>query len=120
MTQMAAGQGRRALIVVDVQNDSCERRSLAAYSGFEGATTKGESLAAWLRAHDISDVDVCGIATDHCVHATALDPARQGFATRVLLDLTAAVTRDRVADVTRQFADAGVAVLGDLPTLSTS
>ena len=44
----------------------------AAYSGFEGhAGSIG--LAAWLRMHDVTDVDVVGIATDHCVRATALD-----------------------------------------------
>ena len=32
-----------------------------------------------------------GIATDHCVRATALDAATEGFETRVLLDLTAGV-----------------------------
>ena len=36
-----------------------------------------------------TEVDVVGIATDHCVRATALDAAREGFATTVLLDLTA-------------------------------
>ena len=39
----------------------------------------------------VDAVDVVGIATDHCVRATALDAARAGFATRVLLDLTAGV-----------------------------
>ena len=40
----------------------------AAYSGFEGRTTRGAGLADWLREHEVIDeVDVCGIATDHCV-----------------------------------------------------
>jgi nicotinamidase/pyrazinamidase len=63
----------------------------AAYSGFEGKTNDGVALAPWLRAHSISDVDVCGIATDYCVRATALDARREGFRTRVLLDLVAGV-----------------------------
>ena len=41
-------------------------------------------------------MDVCGIATDYCVRATALDAADQGFATTVLLDLTAAVAPERL------------------------
>src|SRR5439155_9822425 len=44
----------------------------AAYSGFEGATSDGSSLADWLRGHGVDTVDVVGIATDHCVRATAL------------------------------------------------
>ncbi|GMA85891.1 hypothetical protein GCM10025868_11410 [Angustibacter aerolatus] len=39
-------------------------------------------------------VDVVGIATDHCVRATALDAVAAGFTTRVLLDLTAGVARE--------------------------
>lgn len=62
----------------------------AAYSGFEG-TAGSINLAAWLRMHDVDSVDVVGIATDHCVKATALDAAREGFQTTVLLGLTAGV-----------------------------
>ncbi|MEU4739384.1 isochorismatase family protein [Actinosynnema sp. NPDC023658] len=63
----------------------------AAYSGFEGASGGGEQLVEWLRARGVEQVDVVGIATDHCVRATALDAASAGFATTVLLDLTAGV-----------------------------
>jgi nicotinamidase/pyrazinamidase len=56
----------------------------AAYSGFEGASASGTGLADWLRQHDVDAIDVCGIATDHCVRATALDGAREGFTVRVL------------------------------------
>ena len=63
----------------------------AAYSGFEGTDEAGTPLADWLRAHDVDEVDVVGIATDYCVHATAADAALAGFATRVLLGLTAGV-----------------------------
>ena len=69
----------------------------AAYSGFEGADETGTPLAGWLRAHDVDEVDVVGIATDYCVHATAADAARAGFATRVLLGLTAGVAPDSTA-----------------------
>jgi len=63
----------------------------AAYSGFEGTDEAGTPLADWLRARDVDEVDVVGIATDYCVHATAADAALAGFATRVLLGLTAGV-----------------------------
>jgi nicotinamidase/pyrazinamidase len=62
----------------------------AAYSGFEGVAD-GVGLADWLRERGVTEVDVVGIATDHCVRATALDAAKAGFATTVLLDLTAGV-----------------------------
>jgi nicotinamidase/pyrazinamidase len=63
----------------------------AAYSGFEGASGTGQPLVLWLRDRAITDVDVVGIATDHCVRATALDAAAEGFGTRVLVPLTAGV-----------------------------
>src|SRR5215212_6341637 len=59
----------------------------AAYSGFEGRTSDGVDLVSWLRQHEVDTVDVCGLATDHCVRATALDARSNGFATRVLTDL---------------------------------
>jgi nicotinamidase/pyrazinamidase len=80
----------------------------AAYSGFEGATDAGVSLADWLRVHDISEIDVVGIATDHCVRATALDAVQHGFATRVLLDLTAGVAPETTTAAVQAMQSAGV------------
>jgi nicotinamidase/pyrazinamidase len=83
----------------------------AAYSGFEGhAGSIG--LAAWLRMRDVSEVDVVGIATDHCVRATALDAAREGFATTVLLDLTAGVARATTDRALTQLREAGITLVG--------
>ncbi|MCW5952150.1 MAG: isochorismatase family protein [Propionibacteriaceae bacterium] len=84
----------------------------AAYSGFEGAAD-GESLAEWLADHEVTEVDVVGIATDYCVRATALDAAAAGLSTRVLLDLTAAVAPERLEATLADFADAGVTVKAD-------
>ncbi|APB01188.1 isochorismatase family protein [Nocardia seriolae] len=87
----------------------------AAYSGFEGTATDGSTtLAAWLRARDIDAVDVCGIATDHCVRATALDARSEGFDTRVLLGLTAAVSPDALSPVLAELRASGVELAGTL------
>jgi nicotinamidase/pyrazinamidase len=83
----------------------------AAYSGFEGQAG-GIGLAAWLRMRDVSDVDVVGIATDHCVRATALDAAREGFATTVLLDLTAGVAAATTDAALDELRGAGVTLVG--------
>ena len=82
----------------------------AAYSGFEGRTSSGEALTGWLRARQVEEVDVCGIATDHCVRATALDSAGAGFATRVLLPLCAGVAEDSTAAAITEMSGAGVEV----------
>ncbi|MEV4682054.1 isochorismatase family protein [Streptomyces kurssanovii] len=84
----------------------------AAYSGFEGTDENGTTLAEWLRARDVSEVDVVGIATDHCVRATALDAAREGFRTNVLLGLTAGVAADSTARAVEEMREAGVELSG--------
>ncbi len=91
----------------------------AAYSGFEGHAEDGECLADWLRRHGVDRVDVVGIATDHCVRATALDAARAGLRTTVLLDLTAAVARDTLDVALRAMDGAGVTTVGD-PVIRTA
>jgi len=84
----------------------------AAYSGFEGADENGTALADWLRERDVQEVDIVGIATDHCVRATALDATREGFTTRVLLDLTAGVAAATTEQALGQLRDAGVELSG--------
>src|SRR5690348_6864052 len=42
----------------------------AAYSGFQGAAADETPLGDWLTAHGVEEVDVVGLATDHCVKAT--------------------------------------------------
>ena len=85
----------------------------AAYSGFEGAAD-GVALALWLREHAVDAVDVVGIATDHCVRATALDAVANGFATRVLLPLTAGVDPSTTDAALEQLRAAGVELEGDV------
>jgi nicotinamidase/pyrazinamidase len=66
------------------------------YSGFTmqdpatGATLP-TPLELLLREAGVTDVVVCGLATDYCVAATALDAVRLGFATSVLVDAIASV-----------------------------
>jgi nicotinamidase/pyrazinamidase len=83
----------------------------AAYSGFEGKSHEGgHALADWLRAKGVTDVDVCGIATDYCVRATALDAHREGFGTTVLTSLTAGVAPASTEKALIELRTAGVIV----------
>jgi nicotinamidase/pyrazinamidase len=84
----------------------------AAYSGFEGHADDGAGLAEWLRERDVTEVEVVGIATDHCVRATALDSVAAGFATTVLLDLTAGVAAATTEAALQEFRTASVATTG--------
>ena len=85
-----------------------------AYSGFEGRDGEGTGLADWLRRHGVDRVDVVGIATDHCVRATALDAVGEGFRTRVLLNLTAGVAEGTTEAALDQLRTAGVELEGDV------
>jgi nicotinamidase/pyrazinamidase len=58
-------------------------------------------------------VDVVGIATDHCVRATALDAVREGFDTRVLLGMTAGVALDTTERALVEMRSAGVQLDGE-------
>ena len=82
----------------------------AAYSGFEGENADGRGLDEFLAESGVTDVDVCGIATDYCVSATALDASMLGYVTTVLTDLTAAVAPDRLDATWEAFAASGVAL----------
>ena len=82
----------------------------AAYSGFEGAEPGGTWLADWLRGRGVDAVDVVGIATDHCVRATALDAAGPASARRVLLDLCAGVAPETTERALDEMQSAGVRV----------
>ncbi|SNS63545.1 nicotinamidase/pyrazinamidase [Streptosporangium subroseum] len=84
----------------------------AAYSGFEGASSDGSNLADWLSERQVDTVDVVGIATDHCVRATALDAARNGLAVQVLLDLTAGVAASTTKAALAELDSAGILLTG--------
>ncbi|MEV7006012.1 isochorismatase family protein [Streptosporangium sp. NPDC051022] len=88
----------------------------AAYSGFEGSAPDGTSLADWLAARRVKVVDIVGIATDHCVRATALDAVGQGLAVRVLLGLTAGVARQTTDTALAELEAAGATLTGS-PTV---
>jgi nicotinamidase/pyrazinamidase len=82
----------------------------AAYSGFEGSNADGRQLDEFLAESGVTDVDVCGIATDYCVRSTAQDAAMLGYVATVLTDLTAAVAPDRIDAAYEALADSGVAL----------
>ena len=85
----------------------------AAYSGFEGvaAGDMATGLADWLRQRGVTDLDVAGIATDHCVRATVLDGLREGFAVRVLSDTVAGVAPGTTEAALTEMTTAGAELM---------
>lgn len=80
------------------------------YSGFSGRVVDQEAtdLKDLLTGRAIERVDVVGLATDHCVRATALDATAAGFPATVLTDLTAAVAAPTTVAALTDLVLAGV------------
>jgi len=101
------------------------RKGINGEDGYSGFTMRdaqtGETIPTelmdLLRARGIERVVVCGLATDYCVKATAIDAAALGFETSLLPSAVRAVDLnpgdgDRAIVAMR---DAGVAVADPLP-----
>lgn len=81
------------------------------YSAFEGITEDGGTLEELLKQKGVSQLDVVGIATDHCVLASALDAKKLGFDVRVISSLTAGVAPDSTERAIDSLIDSGVEVV---------
>ncbi len=89
----------------------------AAYSGFEGvAADERTGLTDWLRQRGVTDLDIGGIATDHCVRATVLDALQEGFTVRLLADTTAGVAPETTEAALAEMIAAGAEVTSPDPT----
>jgi nicotinamidase/pyrazinamidase len=75
------------------------------YSGFQAT---GVDLTGWLRERSVTRLFLAGIATDYCVHYTALDGVNAGFQVFVVEDAVRGVSPETVAQTWEDLADAGV------------
>lgn len=103
----------------------------AAYSGFDGLLAPEDEVAVgereahesvdedgdtplslddWLRENDVDDVLIVGIATEHCVRATALDAVNAGYNTTVLRNYVVGIDDDAAEEALEELLDAGVEV----------
>ncbi len=87
-------------------------RTTASYTGFDGGAASDETvlLGDWLYERGVTSVDVVGLATDHCVRATALDAIAAGFETTVLLEHCAGVAHETTESALTELTSAGVAL----------
>ena len=97
----------------DLPFDACFDKGAysAGYSAFEGSTEDGLSLADWLRLRGISQLDLAGIALEHCVKATALDALKLGFETNLLCDYCLAINPSKANMVYRRLSLAGAGLI---------
>ena len=84
------------------------------YSIFEGITKSGQTFEQLLAQNKIDEVDVVGIATDHCVLASALDSKNHGLKVRVISSLTAGVSEVSTEAAIDQMIDNGIEVVPSL------
>ncbi|MGB3413492.1 MAG: isochorismatase family protein [Microbacteriaceae bacterium] len=78
-----------------------------AYSIFEGVSQDGLNMFELIHDFDITEVDVVGLATDHCVRASALDALDEGLSVTVLTNLVAGVGEESSAAALEEIVEAG-------------
>ncbi len=75
------------------------------YSAFEFT-----DLGNRLRAFGVESLAVCGIATEYCVRATALDAAKGGWTTTLLSDLVRAIQPAATTAVLDELVHEGIGI----------
>ena len=55
-------------------------------SFFDNGHRRATGLGEWLKSKGVTDIYICGLATDYCVKFTALDAVRLGFNTHLIED----------------------------------
>lgn len=75
----------------------------AAYSAFEGTLNSkaDKTLDYWLDRYEVTNLYICGIATDYCVAATVTDSVTYGYNTCLLPYLTVAVDTENFDTIWR-------------------
>jgi nicotinamidase/pyrazinamidase len=88
------------------------RPEIDSYSGFfenDHATRTG--LAGFLRERQLRRLFVAGLATDYCVHYSAVDARKEGFETIVIEDACRAINLEgSLAAALRNMQEAGVVI----------
>ncbi|WP_108860018.1 bifunctional nicotinamidase/pyrazinamidase [Ruegeria sp. Alg231-54] len=89
------------------------RRGIDSYSAFfENDQKTPTGLEGYLKSRGITKLTMVGLATDFCVHFSAVDAARLGFDVTVRLDACRAIDMDgSLAAAKAAMRDAGVALI---------
>jgi nicotinamidase/pyrazinamidase len=93
------------------------------YSGlFDNGHRKSTGLGEWLKVQGVTEVFVCGLATDYCVKFTALDAVGMGFKTHFIEDASRGVNLrpDDVKNAIEEMKCAGIAIAQSADLLETT
>ena len=77
-----------------------------AYSGFEGT-----NLAEILKERGIKKVYICGVATEYCVKATALDAIKHGFEVYILKDAIKGINPEDEKKALKELEEKGAKII---------
>jgi nicotinamidase/pyrazinamidase len=87
--------------------------SVDSYSGFyDNGKKNSTGLAEYLKQMDVTDVDVCGLATDYCVGWTAEDAVALGLKVRVVVDASRGIGADSTEKMLERLESLGCKVVG--------
>ena len=87
--ELAKGLDRERLAKISPKGTAA---GIDSYSGlFDNGRRQSTGLGEWLQARGVTEVFVCGLATDYCVKFTALDAAQMGFTTSFIADASRGV-----------------------------
>lgn len=92
------------------------------YSGlFDNGHRKSTGMGEWLQAQGVTEVFVCGLATDYCVKFTALDAVGMGFKTHFIEDASCGVNLrpDDVKNAIQEMKRAGITTVQSADLLET-
>lgn len=82
--ELAPGLDRRRIAKIFQKGAN---RGIDSYSGFfDNGRRRATGMAEWLKTGGVTEVHICGLATDYCVKFTALDAVGAGFKTRLIED----------------------------------
>lgn len=113
---VAGSQGaeyHHALDTKSVDTHILKGQGAHGYSIFEGVTPEGVHLTEVLSDAGITEIDVVGLATDHCVRASALDAIQHGQHVRILTSLVAPVDQAAGEAALAEIAHAGGLIVVD-------
>lgn len=77
------------------------------FSAFADEGGHDTGLAEGLKRHGVRWLVIVGVATEHCVRATAMDALRLGFQVAVVVDAVAAVNEEAGAAALREMEALG-------------
>ena len=88
-------------------------REIDSYSAFtENDRQTDTGLAGYLKNINLKRIFICGLALDYCVYWSAVDGARKGFETFVIVELCRGIAEETIGKAMKDMAENGVKLAG--------